>query len=130
MRYESALNMFLKVANFYNTNGRLPNYVTVSPWMGPSTPPVTGLRPVYIISDNINSKTEDNQRIYIMGSALNNLGDNAYNYGADDNFSPATFTGLANPDQYLLNNGYHYYEGYTNNLANQLAQIIYNEALS
>lgn len=26
----------------------------------------------------------------------------------DDNFSPAWFTGLANPDQYLLNNGYHY----------------------
>ncbi len=198
MRYESALNMFLKVINFYNTNQRLPNYVSVSPW-GTSTPPATGLRPVYIISDNINSKTVDNQRIDILVSALNNLGVTAYNYGAgtdnfailrntnvtsnalivsisggvcsgtliemgyqyyknlvgtrevflvwtegatkitglewmprahDDNFSPATFTGLANPDQYLLNNGYHYYEGYTNSLVNQLAEIIYNEALS
>ena len=26
----------------------------------------------------------------------------------DDNFSPASFTGLANPDQYLANNGYRY----------------------
>jgi len=26
----------------------------------------------------------------------------------DDNYSPASFTGLANPDQYLLKNGYNY----------------------
>lgn len=26
----------------------------------------------------------------------------------DDNYSPASFTGLANPDRYLLNNGYNY----------------------
>ena len=26
----------------------------------------------------------------------------------DDNYSPASFTGLAHPDQYLLNNGYNY----------------------
>jgi hypothetical protein len=26
----------------------------------------------------------------------------------DDNFSPASFTGIANPDQYLINNGYNF----------------------
>ena len=26
----------------------------------------------------------------------------------DDNYSPASFTGLANPDQYLIKNGYNY----------------------
>ncbi|MCE5213310.1 MAG: hypothetical protein LLF83_01135, partial [Methanobacterium sp.] len=46
----------------------------------------------------------------------------------DDAFSPASFTGLAHPDQYLLSNGYNYYEGYTNSLANTLAQILYQEA--
>lgn len=46
----------------------------------------------------------------------------------DDNFSPPSFTGLANPDQYLLSNGYNYYEGYTNSLVNELAQILYQAA--
>jgi hypothetical protein len=46
----------------------------------------------------------------------------------DDQFSPPSFTGLANPDQYLLSNGYNYYEGYTNSQANKLAQILYQEA--
>jgi hypothetical protein len=35
----------------------------------------------------------------------------------DDNFSPSWFTGLAHPDQYLLNNGYHYlYSGDMNTI--------------
>ena len=48
----------------------------------------------------------------------------------DDNFSPESFTGLAHPDEYLLSNGYKYYEGYTNSKVAELAQIIYNEATS
>lgn len=46
----------------------------------------------------------------------------------DDNFSPASFTGLVNPDQYLLNNGYEYYEGYTTSKLAELVKILYTEA--
>jgi hypothetical protein len=53
----------------------------------------------------------------------------------DDNFSSPNFTGLANPDQYLLNNGYRYCEvehgpsaiDYT--VINEMASAIYEEAL-
>ena len=54
---------------------------------------------------------------------------------SQDNFSPSGFTGLANPDQYLLNNGYRYYEvehGSTyldTNAINAMATAIYEEAL-
>jgi hypothetical protein len=47
----------------------------------------------------------------------------------DDNFSPQNFTGLANPDQYLLSNGYHYM--YSNDFSKDLNAIIsriFNEA--
>jgi hypothetical protein len=46
----------------------------------------------------------------------------------DDNFSPESFTGLANPDQYLINNGYKYYEGYNSSKLSELVQILYKEA--
>ncbi len=37
----------------------------------------------------------------------------------DDNYDPASFIGLANPDQYLLKNGYNYmYSGNINNIVN------------
>lgn len=48
----------------------------------------------------------------------------------DDNFSPTSFTGLANPDRYLINNGYKYYEGYNSSKLNELVQILYKEATS
>ena len=48
----------------------------------------------------------------------------------DDNFSPSSFKGLANPDQFLLKNGYNYFEGLTNSNVNQLVQSIYNVATS
>ena len=39
----------------------------------------------------------------------------------DDNFSPASFTGLAHPDEYLLNNGYKYiYSGDITNIVNAI----------
>jgi hypothetical protein len=43
----------------------------------------------------------------------------------DDNFSPASFKGLANPDQYLLKNGYDYI--YSGNL-DAIIAAIYEEA--
>ncbi len=45
----------------------------------------------------------------------------------DDDFDPPSFTGLANPDQYLLNNGYDYiYSGDLNTIINS----IYREAIT
>ncbi len=39
----------------------------------------------------------------------------------DDNYDPASFTGLAHPDQYLLNNGYKYlYSGDITNIINAI----------
>ncbi|WP_342457715.1 pseudomurein-binding repeat-containing protein [Methanobacterium sp.] len=43
----------------------------------------------------------------------------------DDNYSPASFTGLAHPDQYLLNNGYNYI--YSGDL-NAVIAAIYKQA--
>jgi len=201
MRYESAVHMFLKALYFYNTNNRLPSYVSVVPWTG-TTVYGTGsglMRPVYIISDMISNTATDNARINAVVSGLEKLGLDAFNYGVgtdnigilkntnipinalivefcggacagtiyemgtsyyknlkgtrkvfmvftdgatritgldwlirahDDNFSPASFTGLAHPDQYLLNNGYQYYEGYNSNKLSTLVQILYNEATS
>ncbi|MGB9978055.1 pseudomurein-binding repeat-containing protein [Methanobacterium sp.] len=43
----------------------------------------------------------------------------------DDNYSPASFTGLAHPDQYLLNNGYNYI--YSGDL-NAIIAAIYKQA--
>ncbi len=46
----------------------------------------------------------------------------------DDNFDPPEFLGLAHPDEYLLKNGYNYYEGYTNTKLSELVKILFNEA--
>jgi hypothetical protein len=199
MNFKNTLYTFSKILSYYQTNKRMPNYVSVKP-MNTNTsnnPPEGVLRPIYIISDLINNNSVDNNRINLIVDALKSLGAKAYNMGVgtdnigilqkssipsnaliiqicggacagtiketgstwyknlvgskevfylwtegatkitglswlprahDDNFSPASFTGMAHPDQYLLNNGYHYYEGYTNSKANVLAQIIYNEA--
>lgn len=43
----------------------------------------------------------------------------------DDNFSPASFTGLAHPDQYLLKNGYNYL--YSGSIT-AIVSAIYNQA--
>ena len=83
MRSESTIYLFLKVLYFYNTNNRLPNYVTVTPWTG-TTVSGTGegiRRPVYIISDMISNTTTDNARINAVITALKKLGLQAYNYG-------------------------------------------------
>ncbi|NYB27785.1 MAG: hypothetical protein HVN34_10785 [Methanobacteriaceae archaeon] len=203
MRPENVIYSYSKVLDFYKTNKRLPNYVSVKPWstISKTTAPAgsegVSLRPVYILSDNINSKTYDNNRINILVNELKKLGLKAYNMGAgtnniavfnkvpsnalvvqimggacaatiketgsawyknivgnrkvffvwtegakkitglnwlerahDDNFSAASFKGLANPDKYLLSHGYQYYEGYTNSKASTLAKIIYAQAKS
>jgi len=201
IKFDTLVYTFSKILTYQATNNRLPSYVSVTSSIiqdDTSNNSSDGvLRPIYIFSDNINSKTYDNERINLLVNALKALGATAYNSGAgtdnyailrntpsnalivqinggvcagtikdmasayykglvgtkevfmvftegatkitglawmprahDDNFSPASFTGLANPDLYLLNNGYNYYEGYTNSLVNILAQILYQEATS
>lgn len=45
----------------------------------------------------------------------------------DDNYSPVSFTGLANPDLYLLNNGYSYlYSGDLKTIVNNIFYQVYN----
>ena len=48
---------------------------------------------------------------------------------SDDNYDASSFTGIAYPAQYLLNNGIHYYAGLTNNNLVQCAEAIYNVAV-
>lgn len=152
-------------------------------------------RPVYITSDNINSRPEDMARINAVVNGLKAKGVYAVNYGVgpnehsqvlgdqlpsnalivniyggacagtlyemgtpdykekkgakkvftifyptsvkitglnwlprayDDNFSPAGFSGLSNPDQYLLKNGYNYIE--TGDVQ-YMTESVYQEAL-
>ena len=65
-----------RAQNFYNTNGRLPNYVNygslkipiasfqeIIGFQGMKINGYTGVRPVYITSDNINCESTDNARI-------------------------------------------------------------------
>lgn len=200
IKFQNLVYTFSKVLNFKAQNGRLPNTVSIKPWnviASKTSSEGNDLRPVYIISDLINSKTVDNNRINLIVTELKKLGLKACNMGVgtdnigilqnskipknamiiqicggacagtikevgttwyknlvgskevfylwtsgatkitglswlprahDDNFSPASFKGLANPDKYLIKNGYNYYEGYTNSQAAKLAKIIYNEA--
>lgn len=205
INFQTMVYTYSKILNFIVANKRLPNTVSVKPWNVVSSKITSegtgtgGIRPVYIISDNINNKSVDNNRINIIVSALKKLGLEAYNMGAgtnnigilqnpkvpsnalivqimggacaatiketgtawyknlvgskkvfyvwtqgakkitglnwlerahDDNFSPYSFKGLANPDEYLLKNGYQYYEGYTNSKVNVLAKLIYSQATS
>lgn len=207
LNFQNLVYTYSKILNFQVTQKRLPNTVSVKTWKvtsskatseGSSTT-VSGLRPIYIMSDNINGKNTDNTRINKLVSALKKLGAKAYNYGLgpnspkalldkkvpsnalvvyiyggadagviketgsawykkikgnrevffvwaqgakkitglkwlerahDDNYSPYSFKGLANPDKFLLNNGYQFYEGYTNSKVNELAKIIFNQAKS
>ena len=180
-----------RAQNFYNTNGRLPNYVSygtlkipiagfqeIIGFQGMKIKGYTGVRPVYITSDNIDGQSIDNGRINTIVDILKNMGIPAYNMGLgpnshmtvltsssvsknalivdiyggadaglldemgttwykdlkgtkkvftlfwppaevitnlaflprahDDDYDPASFTGLAHPDQYLKDNGYSY----------------------
>lgn len=88
---------YTRTQNFYNTNHRLPNYVSygtrkvmISDFQ--TILATQGLkinmyysRPVYITSDNINNKTADNARINSIIAGLNKLGIKAYNMGLGPN---------------------------------------------
>ncbi len=88
---------YTRAQNFYNTNHRLPNYVSygtrkimIADFQVILT--TQGLkinqfysRPVYITSDNINNKTADNARINKIVAGLNAIGIKAYNMGLGPN---------------------------------------------
>jgi hypothetical protein len=90
---------YTRAQNFYNTQHRLPNYVSYGTRkvliadfqkilatqglkinLGSLTK-----RPVYITSDNINNKTADNARINKIVAGLKKLGINAFNMGLGPN---------------------------------------------
>ncbi|HOI71787.1 MAG TPA: pseudomurein-binding repeat-containing protein [Methanobacterium sp.] len=92
MRPENLIYTYSKIVAFYKTNNRLPNTVSVVPWSSISKTDVgtgTGLRAVYIVSDNINNISVDNDRINRIVNELKNLGLQAYNLGV----GPDKFTG-------------------------------------
>ncbi len=203
INFNNLVYTFSKILNFQNTNNKLPSYVSVEPWTKviantASSEGSAALRPVYIVSDNINNLQTDTARINDLISALAKLGIKAYYMGIgpqmhdsvlsnpsipsnaviveiaggadagciaekgttwykdllgtrtdflaftptatditglawlprahDDNYDPASFTGIAYPAQYLLNNGIQYYYGLTTSTMTQCAQAIYKVA--
>jgi HAMP domain-containing protein len=205
MNFDNLIYTFSKILNFQMTNQKLPNYVSVQPWTiiiqkNASSEGNIVLRPVYIVSDNINSLQADTARIDDLISTLANLGITAYDMGigpdthdsvlsnpnvpsnaviveiyggadagviaekgdtwykdllgtrsdfiiytsgatnitslawlpraSDDNYDPVSFTGIADPAQFLLDNGIQYYYGLTTNTMIQCAEAIYKVAAS
>ena len=88
---------YKRAQNFYNTNHRLPNYVSYGTRKVMIADFQTILatqglkinmyysRPIYITSDNINNKAKDNARINNMIAGLKALGFKAYNMGIGPN---------------------------------------------
>ena len=78
IQYESTIYMMAKVLNFYNTNNRLPSYVTMEPWKGNTE----------VIPDNLQQylqKTDncqiDDYRIKALSSSLTNGVSSTYDKG-------------------------------------------------
>ncbi len=203
INFNNLVYTYSKILNFQNTNKRLPTYVSVESWSKviantASSEGAAALRPVYIVSDNINNVQADTARINDLISALAKLGIKAYDMGIgpqmhdtvlsnsnipknaviveiaggadagcilekgstwyknllgtktdflvftptatnitglawlprahDDNYDVASFTGIAYPAQYLLNNGIQYYYGLTSSTMTQCAEAIYKVA--
>lgn len=88
---------YTRAQNFYNTNHRLPNYVSygskkIKIANFQTILATQGLkinmyysRPVYITSDNINNKATDNARINKIIAGLKALGIKGYNMGLGPN---------------------------------------------
>jgi Bacterial Ig-like domain/Pseudomurein-binding repeat len=87
-----------RAQKFYNTNNRLPNYVSygtlkipiegfqqIIAYQGMKINVFTGVRSVYITSDNINNVCSDNGRINTIVGILKTMGIQAYNMGLGPN---------------------------------------------
>jgi Pseudomurein-binding repeat len=90
-----------RVQSFYNTNHRLPNYVTYGTTQVPISQfkqimvmngsiinlnRLLAFKPIYITSDNIINSTLDQTRITSLINGLNSLGLKAYNMGLGPNY--------------------------------------------
>ena len=76
IQYESTIYMCSNVLSFYNTNKRLPNYVTVNPWMVNSLPP--NLQQYLKPTKNCQS---DNPQIKSLASSLTKGMSSTYDKG-------------------------------------------------
>ena len=90
INFNNLVYTYSKILNFQNTNKRLPTYVSVESWSKviantASSEGAAALRPVYIVSDNINSIQADTTRINDLISALAKLGIKAYDMGIGPN---------------------------------------------
>lgn len=92
--FKNIVYTYSKVLKFNADKKRLPNTVLVKPWStvtkvtsegSSSVKTVKGLRPVYIMSDNINGKSADKARINKIVSELKNLGAKAQFYALGPN---------------------------------------------
>ncbi len=105
---------YTRTQNFYNTNHRLPNYVSFGKKKVMIADFQTILakqglkinmfysKPVYITSDNINNKTADNARINKIIAGLNALGIKAYNMGIGPNTHVKVLQNTAVPQNALI----------------------------
>lgn len=105
---------YTRAQNFYNTNHRLPNYVSYGTRKVMIADFQTILatqglkinmyysRPVYITSDNINNKTADNARINKLVAGLNAMGIKAYNMGIGPNTHVKVLQNTAVPQNALI----------------------------
>ncbi len=94
-----------RAQSFYNTNGRLPNFINfgnlkipiagfqeIIGFQGMKINGYTGVRSVYITSDNIDGQAVDNDRINAIVDILKNMGIHAYNMGLGPNSHMAVLT--------------------------------------
>jgi len=80
IQYSSLIYTYSKIIDFNKIEKRLPYSVTVKSWIN-----IIGQRPIYITSDNIINKDEDNARINSIVSQLTAMGLYAKNWGLGPN---------------------------------------------
>jgi hypothetical protein len=95
IQYSSLVFTYSKIIDFNKIEKRLPNSVTMTSWLK-----IIGQRPIYITSDYINNKVEDNARINSIVSALTAMGLYAKNWG----LGPNTHADIIKPSSGLPKN--------------------------
>ena len=99
IRFESSVYMYSKVLNYYKSNGVLPNYVAIKPWLMVTNPEYM---PVYITSDNIINKSADTDRVNQIVDGLAALGVYAVNWGLGPNTHIAVLQSVQVPQNALV----------------------------
>jgi hypothetical protein len=86
--------MLSKITTYYQTNNRLPSYVSITP--------TNTIRPVYIVSDNIKNNKVDTERCNNLTAALKKLGIPAYFYGLGPNYHYSVLENSSIPQNALI----------------------------